>query len=121
MNLSVNFASGHQDEESTGEEFDIDSEREEAVGDDSDDEPTFVSLKFHAITALGIFVFFYNSMNRKNLTYTVCFVNPSQDPPLHHPLPLKFPFILFSHTNAPFQTLFQFMPGSKNERLTRSK
>ena len=31
----MNFASGHQDEESPGEEFDTDSEREEAAGDDS--------------------------------------------------------------------------------------
>ena len=42
MNFSVNFASGHQDEESPGEEFDTNSEREEPVGDDSDDELTFL-------------------------------------------------------------------------------
>ena len=34
-NFSVNFASGNQDEESPSEEFDTDSEREEAVGDAS--------------------------------------------------------------------------------------
>ena len=44
MNSSVNFASSHQDDESRGaiEEFDTDSEHEEAVGDDSNDELTFL-------------------------------------------------------------------------------
>ena len=42
MNVSVNFASSHQDEESPSEESDRDSEREEAVGDDSNDELTFL-------------------------------------------------------------------------------
>ena len=42
MNISVNFVSDYQDDESPSEEFDTDSECKETVGDDSDDELTFL-------------------------------------------------------------------------------
>ena len=64
-NFSLNFASGHQDKESLGEEFDTDSEREEAVGDDSED---IDELKFlRAVTtrsgqAVQV-IFFFSLLN----------------------------------------------------------